>query len=216
VVRAELCGEAIRLARQLHELRPSADVEGLLALLLLQDARRGARSRDDGSLVVIADQDRTLWDRAQIVEGLERVARALATPPLAAYTIEAAIAAMHCRSKAADLTDWDGIVRLYDLLVRADGSDVVQLNRAVAVAMRDGPRAGLELIDALLARGRLTGFRYAHAARADLLRRLGDVDEARAAYAAALELSHQEAERRFLEQRLAELETGSGAANAGI
>jgi len=202
-IRAELCGEAIRLCRQLVELRPEPDALGLLALLLLlQDARRAARVGPDGDIVLLADQDRARWDQAQIAEGSGLVRRAFAQQPVAAYTIEAAIAAVHCGAATAEETDWAEIVALYDLLLRADGSPVVQLNRAVAVAMRDGPEAGLRLIEGLLERGELGRFRYAHSAKADLLRRLGRSDEAKSAYETALLFTEQEAERRFIEGRI--------------
>lgn len=201
-IRAELCAEAIRLCRQLVELRPEPDALGLLALLLLQDARRAARVGPDGDIVLLADQDRARWDQAQIAEGSGLVRRAFAQQPVAAYTIEAAIAAVHCGAPTAEETDWAEIVALCDLLLRADGSPVVQLNRAVAVAMRDGPEAGLRLIGGLLERGELGGFRYAHSAKADLLRRLGRSDEAKTAYETALQFTEQEAERRFIEGRI--------------
>jgi RNA polymerase sigma-70 factor (ECF subfamily) len=201
-IRTELCTEAIRLCRQLVELKPEPDALGLLALLLLQDARRAARLGPAGDLVLLADQDRSLWDRRQIAEGIALVERAFARPPVSAYTLEAAIAAIHCDAASADETEWPQIAALYDLLLQADPSPVVELNRAVAIAMRDGPEAGLRLIDALLARGELTRFRYAHAARADLLRRLGRRAEAVAAYHEALAFTGQEAERRFLATRI--------------
>lgn len=201
-IRSELCAEAIRLCRQLVDLRPEPDALGLLALLLLQDARRAARVGPSGDIVLLAEQDRSLWDRAQIAEGTALVRRAFAHQPVAAYTIEAAIAAVHCAAGSANETDWTEIAALYDLLLRADPSPVVELNRAVAIAMRDGPEAGLRLIEALLERGELARFRYAHSARADLLRRLGRSAEARAAYEAALQFTEQEAERRFIEGRI--------------
>jgi RNA polymerase sigma-70 factor (ECF subfamily) len=206
-VRVDLCAEAIRLTRLLRSLlqKPESEVEGLLALMLLNHARRRARTDADGDIVLIAEQDRSLWDKAEIAEG-ERIARgAMQMRPLTGYAIEAAIAALHAIAPTAADTDWGEIVELYDLLRRADASPVIALNRAVAVAMRDGPAAGLVEIDALLADGDLTGFRYAHAARADLLRRLGRVSDARDAYVAALELTQQAPERRFLERRLREL-----------
>jgi RNA polymerase sigma-70 factor (ECF subfamily) len=201
-IRTDLCSEAIRLARQLVELRPEPDALGLLALLLLQDSRKAARLGPDGDIVLLADQDRALWDRRQIAEGIALVERAFAVQPVSAYTIEAAIAAIHCDAATADETEWPQIAALYDLLLEADRSPVVELNRAVAIAMRDGAAAGLQLIDGLLARGDLVSFRYAHAARADLLRRLGRSAEAVAAYRTALEFTEQEAERRFLERRI--------------
>ena len=207
LLRTDLCAEAIRLGRLLIALLPEPDseTEGLLALMLLQHSRRDARTDAAGDLVLIADQDRRLWDRAEIAEGVALVERVMARPELTAYAIEAAIAAEHATAASAEATDWDQVVRLYDLLVRADASPVVALNRAVAVAMRDGPEAGLREIEVILQSGALREFRYLHATRADLLRRLGRKDEARAAYIAALELTHQAAEQRFLEGRLKEL-----------
>lgn len=207
LLRTDLCAEAIRLGRLLIALLPEPDseTEGLLALMLLQHSRRDARTDAAGDLVLIADQDRRLWDRAEIAEGVALVERVMARPELTAYAIEAAIAAEHATAASAEATDWDQVVRLYDLLVRADASPVVALNRAVAVAMRDGPEAGLREIEVILQAGALREFRYLHATRADLLRRLGRKDEARAAYIAALELTHQAAEQRFLEGRLKEL-----------
>ncbi len=206
-LRADLCAEAIRLTRLLRGLlrEPEPEVEGLLALMLLQHARRAARTDAAGDIVLIADQDRSQWDRAEIADGVQLVSEVMAMRPLTAYGIEAAIAAVHATAPDAEATDWAEIVRLYDLLRQADGSPVIALNRAVAVAMLDGPEEGLAEIDALLATGNLGQFRYAHAARADLLRRLGRKDEAGAAYTAALELTQQAAERRFLEGRLREL-----------
>ncbi|WP_423065447.1 RNA polymerase sigma factor [Devosia sp. CN2-171] len=206
-LRADLCAEAIRLTRLLRELlrEPEPEVEGLLALMLLQHARRAARTDGAGDIVLIAAQDRDLWDGAEIAEGVGLVRTVMAMRPLTAYGIEAAIAAVHATAPDAEATDWAEIVRLYDLLRQADASPVIALNRAVALAMRDGPEAGLVEIDGLLATGVLGQFRYAHAARADLLRRLGRRDQARAAYVAALELTQQAAERRFIEGRLREI-----------
>ncbi|WP_236884239.1 RNA polymerase sigma factor [Devosia sp. A16] len=207
LLRADLAAEAIRLGRLLLALLPDpdAEVEGLLALMLLQHSRRDARTDAAGDLVLIADQDRRLWDRAEIAEGVALVNGLMARPELTAYGIEAAIAAQHATAATAETTNWAEIVRLYDLLLQADDSPIVRLNRAVAVAMRDGPEAGLAEMQALAGRGALVEFRYLHAARADLLRRLGRTEEARAAYVAALELTHQAAEQRFLEGRLREL-----------
>lgn len=204
LLRTDLCAEAIRLGRLLIALLPEPDseVEGLLALMLLQHSRRDARTDAAGDLVLIDDQDRRLWDRAEIAEGLALVERVMARPELTGYGIEAAIAAQHALATSAEATDWREIVTLYDLLLRADPSPIVMLNRAVAIAMRDGPEAGLREIETILEAGNLQQFRYLHAARADLLRRLGRKDEARAAYVAALELTHQAAEQRFLEGRL--------------
>lgn len=206
-IRSELCAEAIRLTRQVRGLlrQFEPEVEGLLALMLLQHARFRARTDTAGDIVLMPDQDRSLWDRTEITEGVRIVEHAMSRPPLTAYVLEAAIAATHAVAPTAAATNWDEIVQLYDLLLRAVPSAVIRLNRAVAVAMRDGPASGLAQIDALLEAGELTGFRYAHAARADLLRRLGRVTEAREAYVAALELTQQAAERRFIEKRLKEL-----------
>ena len=208
VVRPDLADEAIRLGRLVAELLPEPEALGLLALLLLQDSRRAARATADGELVLLADQDRSRWDRARIAEGAALLRRAISSGPVGPFTLQAAIAAAHAEAPTAEATDWDRIVGLYDLLVRADPSPVVELNRAVAVAMRDGPAAGLALIDALLAAGQLGGYHLAHAARADLLRRLGRPDDARAAYRRALDLTRQGPERRFLERRLRELGRG--------
>ncbi len=204
-VRADLCDEAIRLCRLLRVLCPQTDVDGLLSLMLLQHARRRARVAADGRLVLLADQDRTLWERHEIAEGLDLLREAFAVPPLSAYTIEAAIAAQHVRVADATATDWGAIVGLYDLLQRADASPVVALNRAVAVAMRDGPAAGLSLIAEIEESGALRHFRYLHAAKAELLRRSGDSAAARLVYEEALALSEQSAERQFLEDRIAAL-----------
>jgi RNA polymerase sigma-70 factor, ECF subfamily len=208
VVRADLAEEAIRLGRLLAELLPEPEVLGLLALLLLQDSRRAARTTADGELILLADQDRASWDRARIAEGAALLGRASSAGPIGPYTLQAAIAAAHAAAPTAEATDWDRIVGLYDLLARADPSPVVELNRAVAVAMRDGPAAGLALVDALLAGGELDAYHLAHAARADLLARLGRTGDARAAYRRALELAGQEPERRFLRRRLEELAPG--------
>ena len=205
LTRHDLSSEAISLGRLLVELLPEPEALGLLALMLLHDSRRAARTSPSGELILLNDQDRSLWNRDQIAEGLALVQRALATPQVGSYTVQAAIAAVHTNSANADATDWAEIVALYDLLARAEPSPVVELNRAVAVAMRDGPSAGLVLIDAILARGDLSNYHLAHAARADLCRRLGRTAEARASYQRALSLTEQEPERRFLERRLAEL-----------
>lgn len=206
LTRPDLSAEAIRLARLLVELLPDPETMGLLALLLLQESRRPARTTPDGDIVLLEDQDRSLWDRALIEEGLALVDRVFAGRRVGAYTLQAAIAAVHARAATAAQTDWNHIVTLYDMLLRLEPSPVVELNRAVAVAMRDGPEAGLALVDAILARGALSDYRLIHGARADLLRRLGRREEARAAYRRALELTAQEAERRFLQRRLADLE----------
>ena len=205
VTRAELSGEAIRLARLVAELLPEPEVLGLLALMLLHESRRAARSSPSGDLVLLDDQDRTQWNRAQANEGAQLVERALASRRFGRYTIQAAIAAVHAQSPSPAATDWNEIVGLYDLLLQADPSPVVALNRATAVAMRDGPGAGLELIDSILKNGHLVDYHLAHSARAELCRRLDRTDEARAAYQRALALTKQEPERRFLERRLAEI-----------
>lgn len=205
LTRPELCAEAIRLGRLLRELLPDPEVLGLLALMLLHESRRLARASPSGDLVLLEDQDRGRWDHAQIAEGCALVEAAMGAGEVGPYTIQAAIAAAHARAPGPSATDWDAIVALYGLLAEAAPSPVVELNRAVAVAMRDGPAAGLALVDAILARGALAGYHLAHAARADLLRRMGRAAEARAAYERALALATQEPERRFLARRLAEL-----------
>jgi len=205
VTRHDLSGEAIRLGRLLIELLPEPEAVGLLALMLLQESRRAARTSPEGELVLLDDQDRSLWNRDQIAEGSALVERALSSRRFGPYTLQAAIAAIHAGAPNAAATDWAQIAGLYDVLARVDPSPVVELNRAVAVAMRDGPLAGLVLIDALLARGDLRDYHLAHSARADLCRRLGRTAEARAAYQRALSLTRQEPERRFLERRLGEL-----------
>lgn len=204
-----LTAEAIRLGRLLVELLPESKAEavGLLALMLLHDSRSRARVSAEGDLVLIEDQDRTLWDREKIAEGLSLVDRALASRAFGPYTLQAAIAALHAEAGTAAQTDWPQIVALYDLLLRIEPSPVIELNRAVAVAMRDGPEAGVALIDELLERGGLEDYHLAHAARADLSRRLGRRTQAAASYARALHLVTQEPERRFLERRLAEVKT---------
>jgi RNA polymerase sigma-70 factor (ECF subfamily) len=205
VTRHDLSAEAIRLGRLLVELLPEPEALGLLALMLLHESRRTARTSKSGDVILLDDQDRSLWDRDQIAEGARLVERALASRRLGPYTIQAAIAAVHAESLNAAATDWAEIVGLYDVLSRADSSPVIELNRAVAVAMRDGPAAGLALIDAILERGDLLDYRLAHAARAELCRRLGRTAEARASYERALALARQEPERRLLKRRLAEL-----------
>ncbi len=205
VTRQELSGEAIRLARLLHELLPEAEVAGLLALMLLHESRRAARTDVHGDLVPLDGQERTLWNRAFIVEGWALAERALSAPGFGAYALQAAISAVHAEAREAGATDWAQITGLYDALLQRDASPVVQLNRAVAVAMRDGPAAGLALVEALLTQGELGSYHLAHAAHADLLRRLARPAEARAAYQRALELTQQQPEKRFLLKRLAEL-----------
>jgi RNA polymerase sigma-70 factor (ECF subfamily) len=206
LTRADLSGEAIRLGRLLLELLPEPEAMGLLALMLLHESRRAARTSPEGDLVLLDVQDRSRWNRDQIAEGEALVARALASRRFGPYTLQAAIAAVHAEAPAAAATDWAQIVGLYDVLVRANPSPVVELNRAAAVAMRDGPAAGLGLIDAILARGDLEDYHLAHSARADLCRRLGRTADARISYERALGLTRLEPERRFLEQRLRELQ----------
>ena len=205
LTRRDLSAEAIRLARLLVELLPEPEAEGLLALMLLHESRRATRTTPAGELVLLEDQDRSRWDGDLIAEGVALLERSLASRRFGPYALQAAIAAVHAESPSADRTDWAQIVGLYDLLVRADPSPVVELNRAAAVAMRDGPAAGLALIDGILARGKLCEYHLAHAARAELCRRLGRNAEARVAYVRALSLARQEPERRLLERRLAAL-----------
>jgi RNA polymerase sigma-70 factor (ECF subfamily) len=209
-VRADLVNEAIRLGRLLMDLCPESETLGLLALMQITDSRRAARTTAEGEIVLLEDQDRSLWNRAQIDDGLALVERALSPQAsgdraLGPYAIQAAIAAVHAEARNATATDWRQIVGLYDLLARIDPSPVVALNRAVAVAMCDGATAGLAQIDGILGRGDLNEYHLAHAARADLCRRLGRTEESRAAYERALALARQEPERRFLARRLKEL-----------
>jgi RNA polymerase sigma-70 factor (ECF subfamily) len=205
LTRADLSGEAIRLGRLLLHLLPEPEVMGLLALMLLHESRRAARTSETRELVLLEHQDRSLWDQNHIKEGVELIERALAARRFGPYTLQAAIAAVHAEAPSTLETDWAQIVALYDLLLRADPSPIVALNRAVAVAMRDGPNKGLELVDELLKSSELANYHLAHAARADLCRRLGKSSEARASYERALVLTKQGPERRFLEKRLAEL-----------
>ncbi|MGH8287950.1 MAG: RNA polymerase sigma factor [Steroidobacteraceae bacterium] len=205
LMRLDLASEAIRLGRLLVQMLPETEAIGLLALMLLHDSRRAARTSPAGELIVLEEQNRSLWNRDQIAAGVALVAQALAARRFGPYTLQAAIGAVHCRAAHAAHTDWREIVYLYDLLLRIEPTPVVELNRAVAVAMRDGPAAGLALIDDLLARGDLAEYRLAHAARADLCRRLGRSTEAREAYRRALALTQLEPERQFLQRRLAEL-----------
>src|SRR5262249_45534853 len=205
VTRADLSGEAIPLGRLLVELMPEAEAIGLLALMVLHEARREGRMSESGELVLLEDQDRSRWNRDRIAEGGRLVQRALSSRDAGPYAIQAAIAALHAEAPSTTETDWAEIVGLYDVLLRAAESPGVELNRAVAIAMRDGPAEGLALVDAILARGDLRDYRLAHAARADLCRRLGRTAEARVSYERALALTRQEPERRFLERRLAEL-----------
>lgn len=205
LTRAELSAEAIRLGRMVLELRSEPEVMGLLALMLLQESRRAARTGAEGDLVLLEEQDRTTWDRACIDEGIALVERALATRRFGPYTLQAAIAAVHAEARRAAETDWRQICALYAALLAMAPSPVIELNRAVAVAMHEGPAAGLALIDALLARGELADYHLAHAARADLCRRLGRVSEARTAYDRALALTTSAPEQRYLENRRREL-----------
>jgi len=205
LIRADLSGEAIRLGRLLLDLLPEPEIMGLLALMLLHESRRAARTSETSDLVLLEHQDRSLWNQGHIREGVGLIERALASRRFGPYTLQAAIAAVHAQAPGTLETDWAQIVALYDLLSRADPSPIIALNRAVAVTMRDGPAKGLELVDELLEGGELADYHLAHAARADLCRRLGKSSEARASYERALALTKQEPERRFLEKRLAEL-----------
>jgi RNA polymerase sigma-70 factor (ECF subfamily) len=205
LTRPDLSGEAIRLGRLLVELLPEPEALGLLALMLLHESRRAARTSPAGELILLDEQDRSRWNRAQITEGAALVERALASRRIGPYTLQAAIAEVHAEAPVAAATDWSRIVGLYDVLVRAEPSPVVEPNRAAAVAMRDGPAAGLALVNAILARGDLADYPLAHSARADLCRRLGKTGDARASYERALSLTRQEPQRRLLERRLAEL-----------
>ena len=210
LTRHDLSAEAIRLGRLLVELLSESEARSLLALMLLHESRRPARSSPSGDVVLLEDQDRSLWDRRLIDEGTQMVEEAFAARRVGPYAIQAAIAAIHAHAPTAAQTDWDEIVGLYDVLLRIERSPVIELNRAVAVAMRDGPVAGLTIIDAILARGDLRDYRLAYAARADFCRRLGRTEDARAAYERALALTKQEPERRFLERRLAALANEAG------
>ncbi len=210
LTRHDLSGEAIRLGRLLIELLPESEAIGLLALMVLHDSRRAARTSPTGDLVLLEDQDRSLWNRDQITEGVSLVERALSSRRVGPYSVQAAIAAVHAQAPTPTATDWTRIVGLYSLLFQADPSPVVELNRAVAVAMRDGPLVGITLIDAILARGDLENYHLVHAARADLCRRLGRTAEARASYERALGLTQQEPEQRFLKRRLSELPGKTG------
>jgi RNA polymerase sigma-70 factor (ECF subfamily) len=205
LTRSDLSGEAIRLGRLLVELLPEPESQGLLALMLLHESRRGARTSPEGDLVLLDDQDRSLWNRDLVDEGLALLEQALASRRFGPYTLEAAIAATHVEAPSAAATDWAQIVALYDALLSGNPSPVVELNRAIAVAMRDGPQAGLTLIDGILARGELQDYYLAHSARADFYRRLGEVEQARASFEKALGLARPEVARRFLTRRLKEL-----------
>jgi RNA polymerase sigma-70 factor (ECF subfamily) len=205
LTRPDLSGEAIRLGRLLVELLPEPEAVGLLALMLLHESRRGARTSPTGEIILLDDQNRTLWDRTLIAEGTALVERAFSSGTVGPYAVQAAISAVHAAAPEPSATDWTQIVALYDLLQRAAPSPVVELNRAVAVAMRDGPAAGLALIDALQARGDLADYHLLHSARGELCRRLGRTTEARAAFEQALSLAKQEPERRFLAERIKNL-----------
>jgi RNA polymerase sigma-70 factor (ECF subfamily) len=205
LTRSDLSGEAIRLGRLLMQLLAEPEVSGLLALMLLQESRRAARTSPSGDLILLEDQDRSLWNREQIAEGISLVEQALASRRFGAYTVQAAIAAVHARASNAAATKWSDIVDLYDTLQRIEPSPVIELNRAVAVAMRDGPQSGLELIDSILSAGDLNEYHLAHSARAELCRRLGKTAEARSSYERAIALTQLEPERRFLEERMRNL-----------
>lgn len=206
LTRHDLSGEAIRLGRLLVELLPESEALGLLALMLLHDSRRAARTAMNGDLILLDEQDRSLWNRAQIAEGSALIVRSLSSRRFGPYTLQAAIVGVHAEARTPAETDWHEIVGLYDLLLQVAPSSVVELNRAVAIAMRDGPEAGLQIVDALLADGGLKDYHLAHSARADFCRRLNRTADAKASYQHALALTQQEPERRFLEKRLAELQ----------
>jgi RNA polymerase sigma-70 factor (ECF subfamily) len=206
LTKPDLSGEAIRLGRLIVELHPDPEAMGLLALMLLHESRRTARATSEGDLILLKDQDRSLWRLDLIAEGKLLIERSLSSRRFGAYTIQAAISAVHADAPSTAQTDWAQIVALYDILLRSEPSPVIELNRAVAVAMRDGPEAGLALIDAIMKRGELLDYHLAHAASADLCRRLGKTAEAKAAYERALVLAQQEPERRFLKKRIQELE----------
>ncbi|QDT98795.1 RNA polymerase sigma factor [Gimesia aquarii] len=205
LIRIDLSEEAIRLGRLLLDLLPDSEVMGLLALMLLQESRRDARATSDGDVILLEDQDRSLWNRQQISEGTTLVNRSVASRDYGIYTIQAAIASVHANSRTAAETDWAQIVSWYDLLLQAEPSSIVELNRAVAVAMQEGPLVGLELVESILERGDLVEYHLAHATRADLCRRLGRTEDAKKSYESALSFARQEPERRFLEKRLIEL-----------
>ena len=209
LTRQALSEEAIRLGRLVRELLPEPEVMGLLALMILHESRRAARASADGEIILLADQDRSLWNRQMIEEGTALVDRALASRRIGPYTLQAAISAVHAGAPTAEQTDWEQIVGLYDVLARTEPSPVVNLNRAVAVAMRDGPAAGLKLVEGILARGELADYQHAHSVRADFCRRLGRKEEARVSYERALSLTQQEPEKRFLQRRLEELSRGT-------
>jgi RNA polymerase sigma-70 factor (ECF subfamily) len=205
LTRADLSGEAIRLGRLLYALLPEPEVAGLLALMVLHDSRRVARTSPSGDLILLENQDRSLWDRTLITEGIELVQSALSSRRFGPYTLQAAIVAVHAEAPTTAATDWAQIVGLYDVLLRVEPSPIIELNRAAAMAMRDGPQAGLDQIDSILGRGELADYHLAHSVRAEFCRQLGKTEQARASYQRALELTRQEPERRFLERRLSEL-----------
>lgn len=207
VTRVSLSGEAIRLGRLLHNLLPDPEVTGLLGLLLLQESRRPARATPEGDIVLLEDQDRSLWDRDMIAEGLSLTEQAFSSKRPGPYTLQAGIAALHAEAKSSGTTDWAQITELYSLLLRLNPSPVVELNRAVAIAMHKGPEAGLQQIDSILERGELKDYHLAHSARAELCRKTGRVKEARASWERALTLAQQDPERRFIERKLRELGT---------
>jgi len=215
LTRQDICAEAIRLARLLLSLLPEPEASGLLALMLLQDSRRAARSAASGEIVLLDEQDRSLWNREQIAEGVALVEQVLSSRRFGPYSLQAAIAAVHAEAPDATATDWSQIVGLYDVLLRIEPSPVVELNRAAAVAMRDGPEAGLDLIDAILARGDLADYHLAHCARAELCRRLGRNAEANIAYQKALLLTQQGPERQHIERRMATLSRQLSARTGG-
>jgi RNA polymerase sigma-70 factor (ECF subfamily) len=205
LLRADLCGEAIRLARLMSDLLPEAEIFGLLALMLFQHSRRGARTGPSGEIILLGDQDRSKWDKSEISQADAYVERALAAGHVGRYACEASIAQVHAAARRPEETDWNRIVQLYDALLEIEPSPIIEINRAAAIAMRDGPAAGLALMDDIIGRGALGDYRFAHAARADMYRRLGRNDEAKSAYAQALALTQQEAERRYIAGRMAEL-----------
>lgn len=205
LTRADLSTEAIRLGRLLLDLLPEPEVMGLLALMLLHESRRSARTSHDGEVVLLADQDRSLWNRNLIAEGSQLVQNALSSGAFGSYTLQAAIAAVHAQARDSVSTEWEQVVGFYDLLLQVNPSPVIELNRAVAIAMRDGPVAGLALIEEILSKGELAQYHLAHSAKADMYRRIGRKSEARASYEKALSLTQQEPERRFYEKRLSEL-----------
>jgi len=205
LTRSDISEEAIRLGRLLLELLPETEVRGLLALMLLQESRRAARTSAEGEIVLLPEQDRSLWNREQIAEGKERLREAMSSPPVGAYTVQAAVAAVHADATDANATDWTQIIHLYDVLREINPSPVVELNWAVAVSMKTGPSEGLACVEAILSRGELQDYFLAHAARAEMCVRLGKFEDARASYKRALELVRQEASRHYLERKLSEL-----------